>query len=169
MLNREAFHRADKSRGRFRTFLRASIDNFLRKDHRAALALARGGGRLPAPLDQEALELPDPTVGPAVDLFDSLWAVHMLEESVELLLERLQELDPLGGAVFEAHYLAAQRPSLAALARRLAVSESAARRALVRARRAWIGVVRARLLDTLTRPEDVEEELRLLFGDRLEE
>ena len=46
LLAQRTFARADRNRGRFRTFLLAALDHFLHHAHRDALALKRGGGCL---------------------------------------------------------------------------------------------------------------------------
>lgn len=58
------FSRADQSRGRFRTFLLKSIENFLHVEWDKASARKRGGGKTILPLDGLAIEgryLQEPT------------------------------------------------------------------------------------------------------------
>src|SRR5688572_14812439 len=46
LLAKNVFAKADQSKGRFRTFLLASLKNFLADEHGRANALKRGGGHL---------------------------------------------------------------------------------------------------------------------------
>lgn len=55
-LSRRWYERADPDRGRFRSFLCRSLENFLHHEHERATALKRGGGREPVSLDLELAE-----------------------------------------------------------------------------------------------------------------
>ena len=51
LLERQAVARADRQRGRFRSFLLASFDHYMANEHRRATAQKRGGGAVIVGLD----------------------------------------------------------------------------------------------------------------------
>ena len=53
LLEKDRLRAADRERGRFRSFLLASLENFLANQWRRASAAKRGGGQLPISLDLE--------------------------------------------------------------------------------------------------------------------
>jgi RNA polymerase sigma-70 factor (ECF subfamily) len=77
MLQRAAVAKADPARGRFRTFLLAALQNFLRDEARAAGRQKRG----PPPLPLEA----EPPALPPEDAFMQGWARELLRQAVEEL------------------------------------------------------------------------------------
>lgn len=56
LIEKNALSRADRVRGRFRTFLLTAMENFLRNEHDRAQALKRGGGREFIPLVEQERE-----------------------------------------------------------------------------------------------------------------
>src|SRR5262249_2410797 len=97
LLEKKAFKLADRERGRFRDFLRTSLDHFLVNEWRKTLAEKRGGGAPVISLDQKLAEdlydaePPSPDLTPD-RLFEKRWALALLEQ----VLARLR-------AEYEAH------------------------------------------------------------------
>lgn len=80
---------ADPERGRFRTFLLRSLENFLRNQHRDQGALKRGGGREIVSLETELAEEryaeePPDQLSPA-EFFEWQWAATLLERVLTML------------------------------------------------------------------------------------
>lgn len=91
LLAKQWLSKADRSRGRFRTFLLAALNHFLANEWDRAHCRKRGSGQMLFSLDGEAAEAryrqhPGNLVD-AQRLYDRQWAVTLLD----LVLERLRE------------------------------------------------------------------------------
>ncbi len=75
LLEHEVLGDADRQRGRFRSFLRATFRDFLRRRRRNASTARRGGGHEHEPLHEhtDPDELPDPDADPD-EAFNLMWA-----------------------------------------------------------------------------------------------
>jgi len=82
LLAREFFARAEREKGRFRTFLLCSLQNFLRDEHVRAETQKRGGGKVVS-LDQlraeESYQAEPVENATAETLFERRWALTLLE------------------------------------------------------------------------------------------
>jgi RNA polymerase sigma-70 factor (ECF subfamily) len=56
LLEKRSIRLADPQRGRFRSFLKSSIDHFVSHERQRAAALKRGGGKSPISLDFDSAE-----------------------------------------------------------------------------------------------------------------
>ena len=83
LLGKQALARADRERGKFRTFLLGSLNNYLANEWDKARALKRGGGATLASLDEQDAEdryLHEPANALSPEkLFDRRWAETVLE------------------------------------------------------------------------------------------
>lgn len=89
LLSSDALSIADRKRGRFRTFLLSSLQNFMRNQHARDNALRRGGGRRLLSLDVRDAEgaliaEPATAISPEAE-FERRWALTILEEALSLL------------------------------------------------------------------------------------
>lgn len=164
----------DPARGRFRSFLLASLKHFLANEWDKVRTLKRGGGVSLVPL--EAADLAgdtDAEGGPAAGTgvtpertFDRQWALALLDR----VLARLREEHVAAGktAFFE-HLrptLTADRTVLpyAVLGTQLGLSEGAVKVAVHRLRQRYRELLREEIADTVGSRSQVEEELRDLFA-----
>jgi len=158
-----------REKGRFRDFLLASMKHFLAKQRRRASARKRGGLCRIVPLDVETaesryrLEPADP-ISPD-QVFERQWALTLLDQVSKTLHEEYARQGKAG--LFEAlqPYLSGKKgehPS-AALAGHLDMTEGAVRVAAHRLRRRYREVLRARIADTVSAPDQVDEEIRDLM------
>jgi RNA polymerase sigma-70 factor (ECF subfamily) len=86
LLERPFLDAVSPDRGRFRTYLRTCVRNFLANAHDRETALKRGGGRAPIPLDWIRAEDVEPENGPSPEaLFDREWAQAVLAEALRRL------------------------------------------------------------------------------------
>jgi RNA polymerase sigma-70 factor (ECF subfamily) len=155
--------------GRFRTFLRASVEHFLLNEWDRERALKRGGGRAPLSLDSAEAEEryrrePVDSVTPEV-LFERHWAAALLGRCLTRLRE---EQDGSGGGPrFEKlrpFLLAGGGPDgYSGLARGLAITEAAARVAVHRLRKRFCSVLREEVALTVADPADIDDEIRWLL------
>jgi len=159
---------ADPERGRFRTFLLRSFENFLRTEHRDATVQKRGGGREIVSWDadlaaeryaSDCAEGASPTVA-----FERQWAAVLLESVLGMLRqefsqsgkgELFDQLEPhLWGDDTSTPY-----PSIAETLNMTTVS---VRVTVHRLRRRFHDLLRAQIANTVESVEDVEHELRYL-------
>lgn len=161
ILERQLVASADPERGRFRTFLKVSLDNFLRNQQRFHHAKKRGGNVILLSLDDLDQEMP--SSGAAVD-FDSLFASSLLEQTAESLAERCQAEDRSDHfKAFRAYYLGEEVVTHATIAADLGQSETTVRRHLAWSLQAFIRLLRIRLRETLVDPDELEDEMHALF------
>jgi RNA polymerase sigma-70 factor (ECF subfamily) len=161
---------ADRSRGRFRTFLLAAMNHFLADEWDRARAQKRGGGVPPEPLQfdtAEAQYVQEPAdISTPERTFERRWALTLLDE----VLKRLQAEYEQDG---KSSLFAALHPCLVGerttqpygeLARALATSESAVKSAVHRLRQRYRRLLREEIANTVDGPGQVDEELRHLFA-----
>lgn len=180
--------RADRGRGRFRSFLSVAFRNFLSNERERARALKRGGGVRLASLDvSEGERRYVEGSGRALDpeeLFDRTWALALLETALGRLRadyarrgqeERFDALrhcltgEPPDGASADTTADGA-RPDdrepvsgRATLARRVGLTDGALKVAIHRLRERYREAVAGAVRDTVNDDSEVEEELAALF------
>ena len=162
--------RADPARGRFRSFLLASLKHFLANEWSKAHARKRGGGAqlLPLEFDTAETRCAQPVApGDSPDrAFDRQWALALLE----VVLGRLRQdyrsagREPLFLGLKET--LSGARPEIPYrdLAARLGLSEGAVKVAAHRLRHRYRELLREEVAHTVAAPDEVERELSQLFA-----
>jgi len=169
LIEKQVLERAAPSRGRFRAFLLASLQNFLANAWDHASAEKRGGGKPLLSLDIEAGESmlrfePSHELTPD-KIFDRAWAIRLLE----LVVLRLRaEFDAKGKrAEFEAlqPFLAGKHAdeSYDRVAAELGMSPAAIRQAAHRLRKRYRELLRAEVAETVAGEDEIEDEIRGLF------
>jgi RNA polymerase sigma-70 factor (ECF subfamily) len=170
MLDKDDFQLADPERGKFRSFLLASLKHFTANERKSAKRLKRGGGATLVPIDvndaerhyaQEAVDDITPE-----KLFERSWAVNVLEQAMDRLQDEWKRSEK--AAQFEAlkGYLTPGKESTTyrEIAQSLDMKEGAVKVAVHRLRRAYRAQLRAVIAETVATEDDVEEEIRDLFG-----
>lgn len=168
-LARDDLRAVDSDKGKFRSFLLASVKHFLANAWDHAHAAKRSGQHLSVPWDDEMAEsryssavLPNLS---AEEAYERQWTLAMLDR----VLVRLRDEYAAAGkdALFYAiqGYLSAtQSPgSHVEVAERLGLSEGAIRVAVHRLRRRYGRMLRAEVAHTVASAEDIDAELRHLF------
>jgi len=170
LLERNWVGRADRQKGRFRSFLLSAMNHFLSDEWDKARAQKRGGGVMPVPLQFDTAEtrygheLADP-VTPEQN-YERRWALTLLDE----VLRRLHSEYEQEG---KAELFAALNPCLvgdrtaqpyAGLAVKLGVSEGTVKSAVHRLRQRYRQLLHDEIADTVAEPGEVDEELRHLFA-----
>ena len=168
LLEKDYLRAAAREKGRFRTFLRVALKRFMANEWDRAQRLKRGGGTLPISLDTSTgeeryrSELSD-TLSPD-RIYEQRWAMTLLEQTMARLRVdysgKEAEFEQMKGA------LTADRGAIAygEIATALGMSEGAARVAVHRLRKRFRELFRAAVADTVSGPEEVEDELRYLAG-----
>ncbi len=169
LLGKDGLSRVDRSKGRFRTFLLACLVNFLNDERDRQHAAKRGGGKQTFSWDElEAEEKyqhePAGSLTPE-RLFERRWALTLIDQVTRRLRqeyetggkkELFKQLEPcLTGEVSPDFY--------DEVATCLKMNAGAVRVALHRLRRRLGELLRSEIAHTVTRPEEVEAEIRYLF------
>jgi len=169
LLRSHYFALADRKRGKFRSFLISSLKHFLSHEWDKAKAQKRGGGAKIISIDEEEGENRykfEPRDNVAADvLFDRRWALTLLEQ----VLSRLKtEYEKSGKAelfnTIESALTGSEKlPSYTEIGKKLDMTEGAVKVAVHRLRQRYGELLREEIANTVSSPEEVEEELRNLF------
>lgn len=175
VLSRELLSRADRGKGRFRSYLLTALSRFLIDDHRRSTSAGRDPGAAPVSLDAPdlsggALDAAEP--GPADDparAFERQWATTVLQLALERFERKCVEegLDAQHTA-FMLRVVApamggAPGPSLEALAKELGLAEwTQAGSAVQTAKRRFRRELERVVLETLDDPSDLADEIRAI-------
>jgi RNA polymerase sigma-70 factor (ECF subfamily) len=157
LFEREWVRQFAPERGRFRTFLRAALDNFMKNARRDASRLKRG----PVPISLDAIAADDTTVAATDDLFEREWRRSLLERAIEDLARSCR---PEVVAAFRAYHLDPSRPTYADVARALSINETDVTNHLHAARQELRAIVRRLVRESAETDADADHEMRELFG-----
>ena len=162
--------RADRERGKFRSFLLTAMNRFLADEWDKARAQKRGGGVVPLPIQLDTAETRyglDPADRTTPEqIFDRRWALAVLEE----VLNRLRREYEAEG---RAEHFTALNPCLVGdrdtqpyseLAQKLGVTEGTVKSAVHRLRQRYRHLLREEIASTVASPGEVDDELRHLFA-----
>ena len=168
VLEKGFFGEADRSRGRFRSFLFSSVRHFLANQHDWAVAHKRGGGAPVLSLEFDdgerrySLEPADEATPERA--YERSWAQAVLDAAMARV--EAKYVDGGRGNVFARlkPYLTGDEPgSYAELAAEGGGTPGQLRVAVHRLRQDYGRALRETITETVERPEDVDEELRYLL------
>lgn len=169
LLERRDFQRLDQERGRFRAFLLASLKHFLANDVARRDAQKRGGGVVLLPLAFDEAEgryrFEPVEPGTPETLYERRWALTVIERVLVRLREEW-EADARGAEFDELKAcLLGQGPAggYAAIAEKLGSTEGAVKVAVHRLRRKFQAELRRDIVETISDPGEVEDEIRYLI------
>ena len=161
---------ADRTRGRFRTFLLTSLQHFLINEWRKTNRQRRGGSQRILSLDEEMAEsrfAGEPAIEQPPDtLYDRGWAAILLERALAALRAEFAQSGKEG--LFERLkvFVWGEKNALsyAAMAEQLGMTEGAVKVAVHRLRQRYGELLRAEVALTVTTTAEVNEELRYLVS-----
>ena len=169
LLEKKQLAGADPARGRFRSFLLASLKHFLANEWDKANAQKRGGGQVLIPIDAATAETScgfEPADNLTADIiFERRWALTLLEHVLgRLRAEYVRDgkenlFEQLKPTLTEA----SRTVAYAEIATRLGTTEGAVKVAVHRLRQRYREVLRAEIADTVANPGEVDDEIRNLF------
>ena len=172
ILERNWFEHADPNRGRFRSLLLKSLQNFLINATEKAHARKRGGDVKFVSWDDWMSEAPSPVpisaqaldTLPPERLFDLRWAVTVVERALRCLREECERKGKLRLFHALSSFIAAERDevSYSKLSTTLGVSETAVKKQLHSMRLRYRSLLRDEVAQTVADPADVEDEIRHL-------
>lgn len=167
LLGRNFLATIDRSKGRFRSFLLASLDHFLSHERDKANALKKGGGVLPISLDTADADVryrlePTDLVTPEL-VFERRWGLTVMERTMERL--RAEHDDQTGRFEQLKPCLTGENPDrYAEIAETLGTTPAAVKAAVHRLRQRYGRLLREEIGETVSSPAEVDEELRHLLG-----
>jgi RNA polymerase sigma factor (sigma-70 family) len=170
ILERKGLQRADPKYGKFRSFLLASLKNFMADERDRARAQKRGGDKKVLSLDFDA------AAGRYADayahglspekLFERAWALTVLTRAMERL--RAESASSDKQRLFDCLkvYLTAEKGvvSYGRVAEKLNMTEAAIKVAVHRLRRRYRELVRDEIAQTVATEAQVDEEIQDLFA-----
>lgn len=169
-LRTKAYARTDRLHGKFRSFLLASVKNFLADNWDRNQAMRRGGGYQFIAFDPDTAEAfydaASERDSTAERLFELRWAKTLTAGALNSLREELQAEGKIklfeqlksfltGGSVI---------PSYDEVAAHLALSRATVKTHVHRMRHRYREIVRREISRTVSSPHEVDEELRYLCG-----
>ncbi len=167
-LRTKAYARTDRLHGKFRSFLLASVKNFLADNWDREQAIRRGGGYQFVSLDQETAEAfydaASASDATAERLFELRWAKTVTAGALNSLREQLQAEGKLklfeqlksfftGGSVIPSYDEASARTGL---------PRATVKTHVYRLRQRYREIVRREIARTVSAPHEIDEELRYL-------
>jgi RNA polymerase sigma factor (sigma-70 family) len=170
LLERRSLDAVRKEKGRLRSYLLGAVKYFLADEQRRAMAIKRGSGLRPIPLEDlranERIEMEPADPATAETIYERRWALTVLEH----VLSRLKDEYRAAGnvALFDSlkQLLPDEpgSPSQAEIAAHLGMTENAVRQAFYRFRQRYQSLLREEIAHTVATPGDIEDELRHLIA-----
>jgi RNA polymerase sigma factor (sigma-70 family) len=163
---------ADRDRGRFRSLLLRSLQNFLINAAEKIRAHKRGGDVEFVSWDdwaaeqQSQLPIPAQTLDslPPERLFDLNWATIVVEHALQRLREECESKGKLWLFQMLSPHLTDERDevSYAKLSAEMGIAETAVKKQLHNMRQRYRSLLRAEVSQTVENPADVDDEIRYL-------
>jgi RNA polymerase sigma factor (sigma-70 family) len=166
LLEKRWLEKADREKGRLRTFLVLALKHFMANEWRRNAALKRGGGHAPVQLDTSFAEstlAADGALSPE-EIYDRQWALTLLELTVKRLQTefaaagKADEFNKLKRCLMTEHGAI----DYAVMAEQLGMNQGAARVAVHRLRKRFREIYRQEISQTLAVGADLDGELRYL-------
>jgi RNA polymerase sigma factor (sigma-70 family) len=172
ILESDWLQQADQDRGRFRSFLLKSVQNFVAHAEERERAIKRGAGFEFVSWDEWLAETPSEltipdhaleSLGPAA-LFDLRWATTVVDHALDRLREeceskgRLRLFETLRGC------LASDRSDISypSLAESLKITDTMVKKQLHNLRQRFRWLLRNEVAQTVQNPADIDDEIRHL-------
>lgn len=169
LIEGNAVARADRSRGRFRTFLLGALHRYLIDESRRMTVQKRAGRRIHVPMDSRAmeegyLEEQDPGLSPD-EVFDRRWAAAVLQNALGELAREFQECGQADRFEHLKRFLgeSPDEGDYQAIAAQLGLAMKAVSSAVCRLRQRFSELVHQNVLTTVGCLEEVDQEFKQLF------
>ena len=170
ILEKRTLRAADPDRGRFRSFLLASLKNFVANERNRAHAKKRGGVLPPLSFEFDTAEgryqIEPSTDDTPETIYDRRWALTLLERVLGRLRGEFEQSDK--AQVFEQLKvtLTGEKTDVgyADVGARLDMSEGAVKVAVHRLRRRFRALLHEEIAQTVSSPAEVDDEIRHLWA-----
>ena len=170
LLDHKALRQVSPLKGKFRSFLVASLQNYLSDEADSARCLKRGGNIEFVPLDMKSAEdryrLAPLDFLTADKIFDARWAMTLLEEAMGRLREEyaaqgktstFETLKPFIDPINSKAALSYEQ-----VAKALHVGLGSVKKLIFRLRKQYASVLREEVIRTVSEPSEVDEEIHSL-------
>jgi DNA-directed RNA polymerase specialized sigma24 family protein len=170
LLEKDYLKAAAREKGRFRTFLLVALKRYLANEWDRQHAQKRGGFAPVVMIDNEWAEsrfASEPAHNLAPDLiFDRQWAMTLLERTMSQLQQEYVASGRSGLFEHLRSCIAKDESALpyAEIAGRLKLTEAAVKMAVHRLRVRYREILQHEIAQTVSAPEEIEEEIRHLFS-----
>jgi RNA polymerase sigma-70 factor (ECF subfamily) len=170
ILSRHFLRRANREKGKFRSYVLASLRYFLADEWARFHAQKRGSGRVPVSFDAQTAEAqyqnePADRMD-AEKIFERRWALVLLDRVLDRLDQELLQADKK--PVFDQlrGFLIGERGPLnySEAGSRLGMSEGAVKVAVHRMRQRYRELFREEVAHTVGEPSEIDEEIRHIFS-----
>ena len=170
LLEQNTLSRADQKKGRLRTFLLGSLQNFLFNEYDRARALKRGGDHRIVSIDEhlpeaEASMMATPHLSDSRS-YDLLWASNIVKRAWQHLQNAFEEEGKAESLEVLRPFVAGggrTPPNQEEAAERLGVPIATLRTWLSRLRQRYREALRREVASTVSDPADVDQELHYLY------
>ena len=169
LLDKRFLKDVDPSKGRFRSFLLASLRNYLSHQRDRERALKRGGAASTLSFDTEAaesrIELEPVDESTPEQLYERRWAMTVLERAMSTLKRESSDVGGLDQFERFKPYLTGEQPRerYRQVAADLGMSEGAVKTAVYRLRRRYGQCLRSEIAETVADSAEVDAEVRYLL------
>ena len=160
----------DRTKGRFRSYLLGALNHFVSDVRKRNQAQKRGGGVIPLSIEQERAEKryqnePVDDVTPE-KLFDRQWTIIIMGQAMDALEREFREKGKEKQFDVLSEYLSdpTEGGKYGGAAENLQLAEGSIRSIVSRMRKRYHELFRAIVAETVTGSEDVDDELRQLYG-----
>jgi RNA polymerase sigma factor (sigma-70 family) len=170
VLERKDLDTVRKEKGRLRSYLLASVKNFLTDEKRRAMAIKRGKEERLIPFEEvrehERVDVERSDRLPADQIYERRWALTVLEQVMARLRDEYRSagnvrfFDQMKKMLMDEP----NRPSQAQVASEFGMTEKAVKQAFQRFRQRYQTLLREEISHTVAMPGDIEDELRHLIG-----
>ena len=178
LLEGQSLDRADRARGRFRTYLLGAVKHFLADARDRERSLKRGGGEIVESLDQPQdaglsnsepashRDIVDPHAFPPDSYFDHQWALAVVEQTIAALRAEAEVANDLSRfEVLQRWLVTPADPGTAiTVARSLEMTDGAFKVAVHRLRKRFRQIITDRIAATVEDPNEVRDELNYLVA-----
>ncbi len=171
LLEGNSLDNADRTRGRFRSYLLGAVKHFLSDQLDRDQTLKRGGGQTTQSLDQpmgddEPVVIADPHGLPPDAYFDRQWALAVVEQAIDTLRTEAESAGELARFEVLQRWLVTPSSHDTAIeaARSLNLSDGAFKVAVHRLRKRFRHIVVERIASTVSDPVEAQDELNYLIN-----
>jgi DNA-directed RNA polymerase specialized sigma24 family protein len=165
-LRSRGWKRANRLRGRFRSFMLGSLNHLLAHEAAKKSAAKRGGGLTTVPFDEDIFDddFPWDQEMPGEEVFDREWAVTLVCHAVAALRAEFVERGKTREFEVLRQFLpgSGSHPSIDDAAALIGINANAFKSALHRLRERFRELLRGEVARTVSAPHEVDEELAYL-------
>jgi RNA polymerase sigma-70 factor (ECF subfamily) len=170
VIEKGSLRHVDPGKGKFRSFLLASLKNFLSDQRSKEAALKRGGGVAPVSLDAEEAEgryrLEPADEATPERIFERQWALAVIEQAMARLRKRYADSGKENHFEEMKIFLSGEKRPVpyAVVAGRLGITELAVKVAVHRLRKRFRDALREEIAQTVATSDEIDTELQALYA-----